>query len=224
MTSESALAWALVPVRRLGDAKSRLSPVLSPQARAHLQRGMLADVLAALAQTRRTVNTALVSADPEVAEIGRLHGAEIIEEARSRGLNAAVTCASEALTRRGSSLFIVLPADVPLADPAEIDQAISLACSIDATVVVPDRRADGTNGLVFHATAPPDFAYGPGSLQRHLSGTGKRPVRQLSLPSLALDIDLPDDLLAFVNAVGTDRAPHTRAALARCPLTFEELR
>jgi 2-phospho-L-lactate/phosphoenolpyruvate guanylyltransferase len=223
MTHERPLAWALVPVRRLGDAKSRLSPVLSPAGRANLQRGMLSDVLAALAHTRAVANTAVVSADPEVAQIARTHGAHIFDEAEPGGLNAAVAAATEALASRGIPLVIVLPADVPLADPVEIDQAIELARSIDARVVVPDRRSEGTNAFVFSTADPPAFAYGPGSLRRHLNDARRRPARLLALSSLALDIDLPSDLSAFIKSVGLDRAPHTRAALADCSAAVEEL-
>lgn len=223
MARECPPVWALVPVRQLGDAKSRLSPVLSPTARATLQRGMLADVLAVLAHARAVAGTAVVSADPEVATIGRTYGTYIIDEGQPAGLNAAVAGATEALANRGIPCIIVLPADVPLACSAEIDQAVELARSIDARVVVPDRRADGTNAFVFNTADPPAFAYGPGSLQRHLGDARRRPARLLALSSLALDVDLPSDLSAFIKSVGLDRAPHTRAALAEFSAAFEEL-
>jgi 2-phospho-L-lactate guanylyltransferase len=84
--------------------------------------------------------------------------------------------------------------------------------------VIPDRHGTGTNGLLM---APPDAigpAFGPDSCERHLDRAGRagwRPVRE-GLPSLALDLDTPDDLeeLRARLAPDPDAAPQTASVLA----------
>jgi 2-phospho-L-lactate guanylyltransferase len=63
-------------------------------------------------------------------------------------------------------------------------------------VLVPCHRDDGTPVLSLPVHAPFEFQYGPGSFRLHAAearrvGLGVRVVRD---PTLAFDIDLPDDL------------------------------
>ena len=83
--------------------------------------------------------------------------------------------------------------------------------------VIPDRHGTGTNGLLM---APPDAigpAFGPDSCERHLDRAGRAgwtAVRE-ELPSLALDLDTPDDLAELRAAIAAEPkvAPATAAAL-----------
>jgi 2-phospho-L-lactate guanylyltransferase len=208
-------AWALVPAKAPGRAKMRLSPLLSSEERSALQRAMLADVLGALSRARRIAGVAVISPDPELAAIASRHGATFIAEDPAAGdLNTSIDTGAETLRRAGATLIAIIPADVPLVEPADIDRAIAQAERTGATVVVPDRHRDGTNALVFAADARPRFAYGPDSYRRHLATAAGRPAIPLPLASLALDIDTPDDLADLAAAVAQGRAPETRTAMA----------
>ena len=66
-------------------------------------------------------------------------------------------------------------------------------------LVVPDRHGTGTNALVLD---PPDAiepSFGPDSCQRHqrLAGASGVHCEVVEVPSLALDVDTPDDLAAI---------------------------
>ncbi len=72
--------WALVPLKRLAEAKQRLAPVLETAPRMELMLSMAADVLAALVQIEAVERVLMVSEDPAaeklaqdagVGEIGR---------------------------------------------------------------------------------------------------------------------------------------------------------
>ena len=88
-----------------------------------------------------------------------------------------------------------------------------------AVAIVPDRHGTGTNAL---AIAPPDaFApsFGPGSLERHVSAARDAGLvhRVEPVPSLALDVDTPEDLAARWALRDSSRrgAGRTRGALAQ---------
>ncbi|MFC3227795.1 2-phospho-L-lactate guanylyltransferase [Marinibaculum pumilum] len=186
-------AWALVPVKRLDRAKSRLAPRLSPAGRQALQRAMLAQVLSVLRRASGLDGIAVVTADPAVAAIAARFGARQLPE-RREGLNPALSDGAHALRAAGAGFVAVVPADLPELDAADISAALAEVRRSHATLVVPDAAGSGTNGLVFPADRPPRFAFGAGSCRHHLAqpGTCRHP-----LASLARDVDLPRDLAAL---------------------------
>lgn len=231
--------WAIVPVKRLTGAKSRLSPSLDPAARQALQRAMLCDVLDALAQVPGLTGTLVVSTDAEVGRIARARGAVALSDPlRDSSMNAAVAAGLRHAVDRGARMAAVIPADTPALAPAEVSQAIAATRAAGAVHVVPDWQAEGTNALFLpwpgSGPATSDTAagtgrdggfalhrFGPGSFARHLSVAwpGPAPVG-LPLASLALDVDRPDDIARVLAAAGPGRARHTRLlceALGLCP-------
>src|SRR6202012_5063944 len=73
--------WALVPVKRLSQAKQRLKGVLSPGQRQNLARVMLCDVLETLRAAPSLAGIVLVSADPDVRAMAPSFGASLIFDA-----------------------------------------------------------------------------------------------------------------------------------------------
>ncbi|MGX1308146.1 2-phospho-L-lactate guanylyltransferase [Amorphus suaedae] len=200
MSEEPTLsAFALVPVKRLNAAKSRLSPCLSPVQRRHLQTALLGHVLATLATTPGLDGVAVVSADPDVATICARAGVRYIAET-AWGLNQALSQGTEALAGLGAGLIAIVPADLPELTAADVAAALSEARASGATLVVPDLAGTGTNGLVFPIARQPHFAFGPDSCRRHLAELGARPF---PLASLARDLDRPEDLAAARPVVPT---------------------
>jgi 2-phospho-L-lactate guanylyltransferase len=190
--------WAIVPVKGLSAAKSRLAPVLSLRQRRRLVSSLLLRTLATLQAVRRIGGVLVVSKDPAVRRMARGAGAGFIREGPHDGLNRAVARAAAEAVRRGAEAVLVLPADLPLVDPREIRKAIRAAGKPPAVVLVPDRTDRGTNLLLL---APPGiipFRFGKNSNRRHYSAArkaGVRPVR-MHLPSAAEDVDHPEDLFS----------------------------
>ena len=84
-------------------------------------------------------------------------------------------------------------------------------------LVVPDRHGLGTNALLLH---PPDAmapSFGEGSHARHLGNARAAGIHAetVQLPSLALDLDTPDDLAVVEQTLSSTRggAAHTRGML-----------
>lgn len=195
---------AIVPVKALAEAKSRLAPVLSASARRRLVLEMLADVLAALAATSAIARVLVVTPDAEVAAFARTRGAGIIHESAPTSLNSALRTALHESGCRPDSPCLILPADVPLVTPAEIagllaDVPLDGAPPAEPThrvTIAPSHDGQGTNALVLtdHDIMGPSF--GPESFQRHLDMATALHLhpRVVRLPGLGFDVDTPGDL------------------------------
>lgn len=209
-------ATAILPVKRFGAAKSRLSGAASVEARAALAEAMLADVLAALAGTDALDRVLVVSGEPLAQAAARRAGAEVIDDATDSGHSRAALLGVAAATELGAVCVALLPGDCPLLRAAELDAA--LAEIEPGTVgVIPDRHGSGTNGLLLAPPAAIEPAFGPGSRERHLelardAGLGPRVVE---IPSLALDLDTGEDLEELTRTLRAEPtlAPATAAAL-----------
>jgi len=207
---------AVLPIKRFGAAKTRLSPVLSPTARSELAAAMLADVLSALARAAELDRVIVVSGEPRAVEAARVAGVELLDDPTDAGHSAAAELGVAAALAAGAGRAALLPGDCPMLDPRELDEALS-ALGPRSAAVIPDRHGSGTNGLLL---SPPDAitpSFGPGSRERHLqlaADAGMRPV-VAEIASLGLDLDTPDDLAALTAALRADpgRAPATALAL-----------
>ncbi len=97
-----------------------------------------------------------------------------------------------------------------------MDELLAHPARAPSVLVVPDRHGTGTNALLL---TPPDSippSFGPGSCERHLALAQARGVKAevVRLPSLALDVDTPEDLEALAGL--STRAQRTHSILARC--------
>lgn len=193
----SGPAVALVPVKRLELAKSRLAPLLSSAERRHLQEAMLTHVLGELAGAPGLAGAAVVTADIDAAAIADRFGARLVPDTADE-LNAALSAATLRLVADGAAIVAIVPADLPELTAADMARALAEVRRSGATLVVPDAEARGTNGLVFPARSVPRLSFGPGSFHRHLAESG---AKAFPLPSFARDLDRPDDLAALRPAV-----------------------
>jgi 2-phospho-L-lactate guanylyltransferase len=197
-------SYAIVPVKALAAAKSRLAPALSHVLRRRLVLAMLEEVLEALAATRGIDRILVVTCDPEIGDLALRKGAAVLREERSSGLNAALALGASQALREGAARTLFIPADLPFASAAEIGEIMAQPAE-DRVAIVPARDGDGTNALLL---APPDAlapSFGPGSFARHCAEARMRNLapRILRLESLAIDIDEPGDL-AFLIARSRD--------------------
>ena len=191
--------WAVVPAKPLRTAKQRLAGVLTEEERRSLARAMLSDVLRCLREVDAVEGIVVVSSDPEVAKLAAAHGTRIVADDNT-GHTAAVDCGIRALRAEAVGAALVLSADVPGVASAEIERLLREhgrdAARGPAVTIVSDRRGDGTNAICCSPSDAIPFAFGLGSLQRHLDAAraSRVAVRVLDLPGIALDIDEPGDL------------------------------
>lgn len=177
-------------------AKTRLSPALANDAREALALLLFRNTLQFFARTGAASAIGVVTGSDEVATISRQHGAAVIEEAGSGGINAAADHAADWALRIGATSLLVLHADIATLVDAEIGQLLDAGrrCSI----AIGASADGGTNALLL---TPPDaisFSYGPGSADLHQATARDRGLscEALQLPYLSRDIDTPLDLEA----------------------------
>lgn len=193
--------WAIVPVKPLLRAKSRLSPVLSAVQRAELSQRLLLNTLRVLDQVPEVGYTLVVSRDTRALALAREHDARTVTEYGSPDLNVALARATALAKGQGASAVLILPADLPLVEPGDLRQLIELSGEPPVVVLAPDRHGTGTNALL---VAPPgliEYDFGPDSYAHHYTRGESAGARVEVCESLALglDLDAPDDLELYRN-------------------------
>ena len=188
--------WAIVPVKPLRYGKSRLAEVLTSDERVDLNRRMLAHTLDTLTAIPEIEHVLVVSRDQAALALAREYGARTVQENGSPHLNVALTRATVVAKNYATRGVLIIPADLPLITPEDVRVMLERAVDPPVVVVAPDRRRNGTNALLVCPTGLIDYEYGLGSFQRHCERALKAGARLeiCELPSLALDMDLPEDL------------------------------
>lgn len=189
-----ARPWAVLPVKRFSEGKSRLTGVLDANERAALARALCRHVLGVLASCSGLGGTLVVTDGEEVAALGRGQGADVLLVAAA-SLGEAVELGLGELMRRGAGAALVLMADLPLLHAQEIALLLGQLAEADV-VLAPDRRGQGTNALALPLPPQLPLAFGaPDSLALHMAEATSRRLRLMvqHSPGLGLDVDEPED-------------------------------
>jgi len=208
-------ATAILPVKRFAAAKQRLAPGIGSTHRAELAAAMLEDVLEAIGAARSIERTIVVTSEPRAIELAAERGAGVLPDPDEGGHSGAALAGIARAQQLGAERVVLLPIDCPLMAPRELERL--LTCMPERYVaIVPDRHGTGTNAL---ALAPPDAiepSFGEGSCARHVAAAREAgiPFNVEELPSLALDLDTPADIVALTIALERDRGRARRTAKA----------
>lgn len=184
----------LIPCKGFAAGKSRLAPVLTPDARAWLCETLLSRTLAAaLAFAGRGGRVAVVSPDRVALDLASSLGALAMED-HGQGLNPSLARANAELA--GAGPLIVLPIDLPRIVPAALE---ALVASDYEAALAPDLARTGTNALGLGRAARVDFpfAFGEASFANHcaIARARRLAVRTVADERLGFDLDTPFDLL-----------------------------
>ncbi len=191
--------WAIVPVKPLQRAKSRLSNILTQSERASLSRKLLKQTLKVLAQVPAVEQTLVISRDSEALALARGYDAKTVTERGSPPLDKALVRASLIAQGYGVTAVLVLPADLPLLIKEDVEKLIASSGSPPEVVIAPDRRGTGTNAILSSPPGLIEYDFGSNSFTKHVERAEKAGARVVicDLPSLGLDIDDPDDFAAY---------------------------
>ncbi len=190
------MTWALVPAKAFDRGKSRLSPALTDPARQAFAQRLFEHVLATIIASR-AVDGILVSTDsPAVADAARQFRALVrFDPPGVASLAGVVDGGLVELAARGARAALVLMADLPAIQPADVRAVVALLADHQVALVP---AADGrhTNAL---ALSPPTClrtAFGRSdSFEAHLTAARAACLRAAILenPRLAFDVDGPED-------------------------------
>lgn len=207
---------AVLPVKRFAAAKQRLTGGLDEERRRTLVAAMLEDSLEAVGEARAIERTIVVSGDPGAQELAGAAGCEVVPDPADEGHVDAALAGIARAEADGAECVVLLPGDCPLLDPRELDRLLT-GLPPSYVAIVPDRHGSGTNALVLR---PPDAirpAFGEDSCPRHIAAAREAgvPFAVEELPSLALDLDTPADVVALTRELAErpGRARRTAKAL-----------
>lgn len=192
----------LLPVKNLVKAKQRLASALDQSTRTELAQLMLSDVVAAIAAFAGD-EVALATSDPFATELAGRFGFEVIRDESNISETDATEMATRTCEARGVQSTLVIPADIPLIEAADV-RAIYQASPDAGSVLVPSTDKRGTNAVLRRPASLFPLRFGNDSFTPHLSAaiaTNKSCV-VLSLPGVGLDIDTPEDLHELARAAG----------------------
>jgi 2-phospho-L-lactate/phosphoenolpyruvate guanylyltransferase len=194
--------FAIVPVKRFENAKTRLSSMLDTEDRIRLSSLMLEDTLQILSVAPPLTQVIIVSADKRADEIATKHGAKFLHEDKENGVNSAVALADGyCIEKEAADATIVIPYDLPLLDSIVISKACELAEKESTCIVIcPSIRYDGTNMLLKKPPSVIGTFYETDSYNMHVRTAIKLgiPVKPLLSKSLMYDIDTPEDALQLI--------------------------
>ena len=184
---------ALIPLNDLSKAKGRLAEILTAEQRAGLATATFATV--ALAAERAGLEVVVLAANP--SDLADYEGVQVIpEDPAVAGLNAQLEAALAGFAGRD---VVIVHADLPLAKAAELVRVIDAAPPTPSATLVRSRDG-GTNVMYLRPAGRFLLHYGPRSHALHIEaaeGAGIA-VQTVESESLALDLDTPDDIEAFL--------------------------
>lgn len=191
---------AILPLKALAQAKSRLAPALGDRARRELVAWMLARVVAACRASALVSELLVVAGDEAAAVLARSLGTGVLVEP-APGLAAAMAAADRATASAPATLTVA--ADLPLARGEDLD-AVCRAVTAARAVVVAPTRDGGTAALLRRPAGVIVPGYGPGSASAHLRAARRAGVTavRLDVERLAHDVDTAEQLRATLTLAG----------------------
>jgi 2-phospho-L-lactate guanylyltransferase len=188
---------AVVPVKSLEGSKSRLLPRLGAEGTRQLALAMLADVLEALCAVPEIDTVAVATPDIEVAAAADEMGVKVLLR-QDPGLNPTIEAAGfELLPNPDDGLLVVL-GDVAGVQSEDVRRLVRSAPQ--RGVVFAPARDGGTAALLRRPRdiIPAAFGRDSGKRHRELCEEAGVELREMPMRSLALDLDEPEDLDAFL--------------------------
>lgn len=196
---------AILPIKSLALAKTRLAHMLSSDERRGLALAMLEDVLRSLRASQQIEHIHLLGRDPEALRLARLYAAEWLFDS-TRDLNSALRLGARHATERGAQSLLLLHADVPLISAADIER-MTTALDGPSSLALAAARDGGTNALACSAPLPIPLCFGRRSMAMHLEVARRRGIHaQLVYSPTLRDIDRPEDLIWLMEQSGQSLA------------------
>jgi 2-phospho-L-lactate guanylyltransferase len=201
---------AVIPVKRLSAAKSRLRGAVPAARHADLALAMVRDTVSAVLAGSAVAELLVVTDDPVTAAAVTELGARVVPDRPAAGLNEAMRFGADEVA--GLDRYrAVLAGDLPALRPEQLDAALDAATGRS---FVADAAGTGTVLLAVPPGRPLEPHFGIGSAGAHAASCAKG--LDGDWPGLRQDVDTPADL-ALVLALGAGQ--HTCALLRDLGLT-----
>lgn len=193
----------VLPMKSAAQAKTRLSPAMSPQRRAHLALTLFDRAQNFFAAHFPQFDRLVVTPSQDIALRALQAGAQVLLEPAAQGLDPAAARALAWAQARGYERLLLVPTDIPVWLLREAHALLHMGTQAD--LVIARAHDGGTNALLLDLRRVRHFQfhYGPDSARRHARAAqmaGLR-VHQCCLPFMSRDIDTPDDCLVMSHSL-----------------------
>ena len=188
---------AVIPMKCLHSAKSRLSNILTAKQRKNLAMYLLDATIKELKKSDFISEIVIVSSDEAVKHYSCLNNIKFIKD-WDEGVNKAVMLADKYCIDNGINANIVIPPDLPFVSAKEIDKICIISNKYHKCIIIcPSKRLDGTNILFRKPPGVIKTHYDNNSYMNHLKEASKIkiPIESLDIVKLMFDLDTEDDLL-----------------------------
>jgi 2-phospho-L-lactate guanylyltransferase len=190
--------FALIPMKRFADAKSRLRAHVPDEARMALAVAMFERVLFAAKQCRGLAGVAVLTNGADVALLAERAGAHVLHDAalQAPALGPLIDAALPQLLALGADSVLVLMADLPYLEARDVEQLLAALASCDIALA-PDQRGTSTNALAVRLPFELDTAFGePDSYALHVLHAREHGLRVAEVhgAGIAHDVDTHEDL------------------------------
>ena len=185
---------ALVPIKDVTRAKTRLRAVLSKHDTAFLAEQMANLTIDTLTRSTSVGRIVLLGSSRGVASTAEEFGCEFASENPSQDLSANLHAAASSLGLHANDTLAIFPADIPLITATDVDDLIER--HEQGLTLCPAARDGGTNALLLTPPTAIEFQFGHDSARRHAEAARAAglPVRIIDSPVFSRDIDVPEDL------------------------------
>ncbi len=182
--------YAIIPVSKFKNAKTRLSPFLTEEEREKLLKAMLHDVTDTL--KRYVDKIFIISRDEDVLNYAEKLNLDIILEDENSNLNKALVQAMKYCKGKTKKIIIV-PSDVPLIGKTNVQMLIDASKSLDF-IIVPS-KGGGTNMIIMKPMAIHTRFEGF-SYKEHVQAAERKKLNPQVHDSffMALDVNTAQDL------------------------------
>lgn len=188
---------AVIPMKSLHSAKSRLSNILTAQQRKNLAMYLLNTTIKELKESNFISEIVIVSSDEAVKNYSSINNLTFVKDS-DKGVNEAVILADKYCVDNGINANIVIPQDLPFISAKEIDEICTISNKYHKCIIIcPSKRFDGTNILFRKPPGVIKTHYDNNSYMNHLKEASKFkiPIESLDIVKLRFDLDTKEDLL-----------------------------
>ena len=196
MIEDTSGLVAVIPMKPLGQSKTRLAPHMSEEQRSDLVVGMLRRVLGAIKGSSIEMFW-VVGGDERIRNVARNFDGIWMEEL-GRNLNDTLGKAFDELAGRNAAA-LYLAGDLPFLKPSDLHSLLRSSRRNTNITLAPARRDGGTNAILVPPGIPFRPELGPRSFSKHLSTAAAMEVSVAICysPGLGFDLDITDDLETF---------------------------
>ena len=209
--------YAIIPVSKFKNAKTRLSPFLSEDEREKLLKVMLQDVTDTL--KKHVDKIFIISRDEDVLSYAESLNLDTILENENSNLNKALTQAMKFCKGKARKILIV-PSDVPLIGKTNVQMLIDAGKNLDF-IIVPS-KGGGTNMIIMKPMAIRTKFEGF-SYNEHVNAAERKKLNPQVHDSffMALDVNTAEDLGEIM--IHGEKT-HTRQYLKKLKVNVESFR